>query len=329
MWTGPRHSTLKLTTGPSWRQSRCRLRRRSGGLPVVACPGGSARTRGKSKNFGLYCRCRPSRLARPIDSSVAQITPSASLRSWTCRRAPRPAPLPLTRILKVGRLAARDGRAGLGRDDRVDAAGGGRGARRATSSRRRDAENGSEGVIDANRNRHDPRPWHGFSSRRDLPFPALDRLRAEHEVDVWEERTPPPPRRAARARAAGRRAADDRSPSRSTASCFDAAPSRQGGRQPRRRHRQHRPRRGGQERGIPVGNTPGVLTDATADIAFALLLGDRAPDHRGRARGARGRAGRRGTRRTCSAATSPTRRSGSSAGAASGRRWRAAARASG
>ena len=27
---------------------------------------------------------------------------------------------------------------------------------------------------------------------RDLPFPALDRLSAEHEVDVWEERTPPP-----------------------------------------------------------------------------------------------------------------------------------------
>ena len=26
-------------------------------------------------------------------------------------------------------------------------------------------------------------------------------------------------------------------------------------------------------RGIPVGNTPGVLTDATADMAFALLLG--------------------------------------------------------
>ena len=27
------------------------------------------------------------------------------------------------------------------------------------------------------------------------------------------------------------------------------------------------------ERGIPVGNTPGILTDATADMAFALLLG--------------------------------------------------------
>src|SRR5207342_3325215 len=26
------------------------------------------------------------------------------------------------------------------------------------------------------------------------------------------------------------------------------------------------------ERGIPVGNTPDVLTDATADLAFALLL---------------------------------------------------------
>src|SRR3954466_7348709 len=38
---------------------------------------------------------------------------------------------------------------------------------------------------------------------RDLPFPALERLKAEHEVDVWEERTPPPPdvlrERAARA----------------------------------------------------------------------------------------------------------------------------------
>ena len=28
---------------------------------------------------------------------------------------------------------------------------------------------------------------------RDLPFPALDRLKEQHEVDVWEERTPPPP----------------------------------------------------------------------------------------------------------------------------------------
>ena len=30
--------------------------------------------------------------------------------------------------------------------------------------------------------------------------------------------------------------------------------------------------RAAQARGIPVGNTPGVLTDATADLAFALLL---------------------------------------------------------
>src|SRR4029077_19158927 len=26
------------------------------------------------------------------------------------------------------------------------------------------------------------------------------------------------------------------------------------------------------ERGVPVGNTPGVLTDATADMAFSLLI---------------------------------------------------------
>ena len=25
---------------------------------------------------------------------------------------------------------------------------------------------------------------------RDLPFPALDRLKEQHDVDIWEERTP-------------------------------------------------------------------------------------------------------------------------------------------
>ncbi|MGH2967800.1 MAG: D-glycerate dehydrogenase, partial [Solirubrobacteraceae bacterium] len=28
---------------------------------------------------------------------------------------------------------------------------------------------------------------------RELPFPALDRLRAEHELDVWEHALPPGP----------------------------------------------------------------------------------------------------------------------------------------
>jgi glyoxylate reductase len=106
---------------------------------------------------------------------------------------------------------------------------------------------------------------------RDLPFPALDRLKEQHEVDVWEERTPPPPQ-AFLARATDADALlltvteqvdgdflDAAGPIRAIANCavgtdnidLDAA----------------------KERGIPVGNTPGVLTDATADIAFALLLG--------------------------------------------------------
>ena len=42
------------------------------------------------------------------------------------------------------------------------------------------------------------------------------------------------------------------------------------------------------KRGIPVSNTPGVLTDATAELAFALILAvsrrlvGRRPDDKGR-----------------------------------------------
>ena len=56
------------------------------------------------------------------------------------------------------------------------------------------------------------------------------------------------------------------------AELMDACPELAGDRQLRGRLRQHRPRRGDSARGIPVGNTPDVLTDATADLAFALLL---------------------------------------------------------
>jgi glyoxylate reductase len=105
---------------------------------------------------------------------------------------------------------------------------------------------------------------------RQLPGPALDRLRAEHDVEVWPERLPPPPEKLRE----HSEEADgilslltdqidagfiDACPRLTTVSNYavgydnidvDAATAR----------------------GIRIGNTPDVLTDATADLAFALLL---------------------------------------------------------
>ena len=105
---------------------------------------------------------------------------------------------------------------------------------------------------------------------RDLPGAGLDRLRREHEVEVWEERSPPP----AEALRAGAAAAEgllsmltDPVDAALIAACprlrvisnyavgvdnvdVDAATAR----------------------GIPVGHTPEVLTDSTADLAVALML---------------------------------------------------------
>lgn len=105
---------------------------------------------------------------------------------------------------------------------------------------------------------------------RQLPGPALDRLAAAHDVDVWPERLPPP---AGTLRERCRDADGilslltdridagviDMSPRLTAISNYavgydnidvDAATAR----------------------GIRIGNTPDVLTDATADLAFALLL---------------------------------------------------------
>jgi glyoxylate reductase len=105
---------------------------------------------------------------------------------------------------------------------------------------------------------------------RALPGGALDRLGERHEVEVWPDPAPPP------AAALAERVAEvdgllalltDRIDARLIASArrlraianyavgtdnvdLDAATAA----------------------GIPVGNTPDVLTDATADLAFALLL---------------------------------------------------------
>ena len=49
-------------------------------------------------------------------------------------------------------------------------------------------------------------------------------------------------------------------------------PAAEGRLELRRRLRQHRRRRPAPDAGIPVGNTPGVLTETTADLAWALLM---------------------------------------------------------
>jgi glyoxylate reductase len=105
---------------------------------------------------------------------------------------------------------------------------------------------------------------------RELPFPALERLRAAHDVDVWEVPSPPPPD-ALRERAAQADALLTMLTERIDVSLLDAAP----------RLRAIANLAVGTDnidvseataRGIAVGNTPDVLTDATADLALALLL---------------------------------------------------------
>jgi glyoxylate reductase len=105
---------------------------------------------------------------------------------------------------------------------------------------------------------------------RELPGTALERLRAAHEVEVWEEREPPPREMLA----AGAGAAVgllslltdpvdagliDACPDLAVISNYavgvdnvDVAAAT--------------------ARGIPVGHTPEVLTDSTADLAVALML---------------------------------------------------------
>ncbi len=105
---------------------------------------------------------------------------------------------------------------------------------------------------------------------RQLPGPALDRLRSVHDVDVWPGRLPP-----SRDELLGR-AADAEGLLSLLTDRLDAEAIA------------HLPRlraianyavgydnidlAAAAARGIPVGNTPDVLTDATADLAFALLM---------------------------------------------------------
>ncbi|HZE03873.1 MAG TPA: D-glycerate dehydrogenase [Solirubrobacteraceae bacterium] len=105
---------------------------------------------------------------------------------------------------------------------------------------------------------------------RDLPGPALDQLRACHEVDVWPGREPPP-HEELRRRCADADGLLSLLTDRVDAELIAAAP----------RLRAIANYAVGYDnidlgaaaaRGIAVGNTPDVLTDATADLTFTLLL---------------------------------------------------------
>ena len=122
---------------------------------------------------------------------------------------------------------------------------------------------------------------------RRLVGDALDRLAAAHDVEVWPEAMPPSPE-ALRERLAHAEGLLCLLTERVDAALLDAAPELKvvanyavG--------TDNVDLEACRARGIAVGRTPDVLTDATADLAWALILAAR-PPHPG---GGRRRAGRR------------------------------------
>lgn len=110
---------------------------------------------------------------------------------------------------------------------------------------------------------------HVFVTRK-LPGDALERLRATHEVDLWEGELPPPREQLA-AHAADAEGLLSLLTDRVDADLLDHCP----------KLRAVANLAVGTDnidlaecarRGIAVGNTPGVLTEATADLTFALIL---------------------------------------------------------
>jgi glyoxylate reductase len=109
-----------------------------------------------------------------------------------------------------------------------------------------------------------------FVTRR-LPGDALERLAAEHDVEVWPEQLPP-----------GRDELLSRAPELEglLSLLTDSVDAELIGAAPRLRAISNYAVgvdnidvEAAAARGIQVGNTPGVLTDTTADLAVALMLG--------------------------------------------------------
>lgn len=105
---------------------------------------------------------------------------------------------------------------------------------------------------------------------RPLPQPALDRLATIADLDLWPGELPPPPS-VIRERVANADGLLCLLTDRIDAQVMESAP----------RLRvistmstgtEHIDLAAATERGIPVGHTPGILTETTADFAFALLL---------------------------------------------------------
>src|SRR3982750_4289469 len=102
---------------------------------------------------------------------------------------------------------------------------------------------------------------------RDLPGGALDRLRAEHDVDIWPEPDPPPREALLR----GVKNADallslltDEIDAEGMGSLRAIANYAVG--------TDNIDLDAATQQGIPVGNTPDVLTETTAELAFALMF---------------------------------------------------------
>jgi glyoxylate reductase len=115
-----------------------------------------------------------------------------------------------------------------------------------------------------------PEPMARVFVTRALPFAALDRLRSAHDVIVWPDDEPPSPA-ALRERAASAEGLLTMLTDRVDAELLDACPDL----------RAVANMAVGTDnvdldaaaaRGVAVGNTPDVLTDATADLTLALLL---------------------------------------------------------
>src|SRR5438270_13729894 len=108
-----------------------------------------------------------------------------------------------------------------------------------------------------------------FVTRR-VPGPALEHLAEAHEVEVWPDRLPPTYEEL-RAKAADASGLLTLLTDRVDAALIESAPKLKAISNYAVGY-DNIDVDAAMRSGIPVGNTPDVLTDATADLTFALLL---------------------------------------------------------